>query len=123
MRTKSQSFVDRGIIANKARYFIPGSHSPVRTAEGADLSAIVRPTSREINHISVVQLFRLKVNDDQREVQMSKSGYGNSAVPFESAKYGEKSLRIRPKSNLPPGDYAFSLTTSQDGDCFGIDPK
>jgi hypothetical protein len=104
-------------------FFVPGSHSPVRVTEGTDVSAIVRLASREINPVSIVQLFRFKVRNNRRELPISGGGYGDSAVPFEFVKYGEKSFKIKPKGDLPPGEYVFGLNTSQDGYCFGIDPK
>ena len=111
-------------------YLISGSRSPVRIVEGTDLSAIIRLTSRDIDPATIVQLYRLKaVKSDNRQVQIAISASPkatptiteDSAIPFEATKYGEKSFRIKPKIGLPPGEYAFSLTTSQDGYCFGID--
>jgi hypothetical protein len=111
-------------------YLISGSRSPVRIVEGTDLSAIIRLASREIDPATVVQCYRLKaVKGDNRQVQIvigasvdAKTAITkDSAIPFEATKYGEKSFRIKPKIDLPPGEYAFSLTTSQDGYCFGID--
>jgi hypothetical protein len=113
-------------------YLISGSRSPVRIVEGTDLSVIIRLASREIDPATVVQLFRLNVKGDNRELQIwkmitkgrsvkTKTTQEDSAIPFEATKYGEKSFRIKPKIDLHPGEYSFSLTTSQDGYCFGID--
>jgi hypothetical protein len=100
---------------------IPGEHSSVRIPQGTDLSVIVR-LARTADPMAVIQFGRLNVKNGERELQVQADKVQNeSAVPFEAAKYGDNSFRIKPRTELGPGEYVLSLTTTDDGFCFGID--
>jgi hypothetical protein len=71
---------------------------------------------------------RLKPTDDTRVAQFSSKIGGGSkdAVPCAIEKIGDHAYRVRPKSALAPGEYAFSYSPQGQGGQFwdfGVDAK
>jgi hypothetical protein len=86
-----------------------------------------------VDPATIVQIYSLKVEKGHREVQVAKlrqfSGVkgtlGNTAVPFDVAKYGSNSVVLRPQSTLAPGEYMWATNSTlvvPQAYCFGIDP-
>jgi hypothetical protein len=77
-------------------------------------------------------LLHLTPKDNTRQAQVGtsgrsgKMGKSKDAVPFSIEKLGEGVFRVRPKEPLPPGEYAFMISTEgRSGEFwdFGVDGK
>lgn len=108
-----------------------GEKSPMRFKEGQKLEFVVLVSSQQIDPQSIVQFFALQPKSGKRRLSIAKassmgmsgkSTMNEKAVSFNAAKYGTSSFKITPAQNLPPGEYAISTTSANDGFCFGIDP-
>jgi hypothetical protein len=113
-------------------YVIPNDRSAVRFAANANLQFVVQPEPNNADPVTIFQLYSLKVTKDHREVQVAKvrtfSGatntLGNTAVAFDVAKYGERSVVLKPQGTLAPGEYMWAANSTlvvPQGYCFGID--
>jgi len=116
-----------------SKYVLPNEHSTVRFAANLSLQFVVRPEPNNVDPATVVQLYSLKVAKGQREVQLvklrqfsgAKTTLGNTAVPFDIAKYGENSVLLEPQATLAPGEYMWAANATMmvpQAYCFGIDP-
>jgi len=105
-------------------YFeIAGPQARMRVKEATELVFVVRLPKGLL--ASVYSLFPLVPADGARRTESPK-GQRNGLVtwPFAIATIDESgyvtySFTVR---DLPPGEYSFSPSTSNDGYCFGVDP-
>jgi hypothetical protein len=75
-------------------------------------------------------LLHMTPKDDSRQTQMgtmgrgSQMGHSKDAVPCSVEKLGDGTFRVRPKSPLAPGEYAF-MPSAEGGRLwdFGVDGK
>jgi|HubBroStandDraft_1064217.scaffolds.fasta_scaffold51602_2 hypothetical protein len=119
----------RGLAGVDTKYVLSNEHSTVRFPAKASLQFVVRLESKD-DPATIVQLYSLKVAKGQRELQAgkyrtfsgSKTTLGNTAVPFDVAKYGEGSVLLKPQTPLAPGEYTWGLNSNNQAYCFGIDP-
>ena len=120
-----------GFGGTESKYVVPNEHSPVRFSANASLQFVVRTDPNNVDPATILQLYSLKVAKGQREVEALKTRpfgavkttLGNTAVPFDFAKYGENSVVIKPQTALEPGEYMWvANSTMAHAYCFGIDP-
>jgi hypothetical protein len=116
------------------KYVLPNEQSTVRFPANVSLQFLVRPEPNNVDPATIVQLYSLKVAKGHREVQVAKlrqfsgvkSTLGNTAVPFDVAKYGENSVLLKPQAPLAPGEYMWAANSTlmvlPQAYCFGIDP-
>jgi hypothetical protein len=116
-----------------AKYVIPSEHSPIRFASNDTLQFVVRLATHDVDPTTVVQFYSLKVVKGQRSLLMmkahafgsAKQTLGDTAVPFEVAKYSEMSVLIKPQGALAPGEYVLTAgqmsAAGPQGYCFGVD--
>lgn len=76
---------------------------------------------------SKYELYAFRVAGGHREVVMAKGGWFKmqlqpGSLPFEITHVTESVYRFTPKGELPPGEYGFSPSDSNDAYCFGVDP-
>jgi hypothetical protein len=123
--TKSSAL---GLGHSSSAFVIEGEQSTVRLAQNPDLIFIVRLSSRDVDPVSVVRLYRLQAQNGRREIQRWKGSLTktkvtqfDSTLPFVAEKYGEKSFTIKPKGDLAPGEYALVENVHGSTYCFGVD--
>lgn len=126
-KTKLKAF---GFAGGASEYVISGGTSPVRFNAGQRLEFVVRVQSQDIDPHSTVQFFALVPKQSTRHLpimSVGALGIGSSRqlehgiVEFNASKYGQNFFKIRPKLNLPPGEYALSTSDGKDAFLFGID--
>lgn len=139
MNTKVRAL---GYGGARTSYVLSNQHSSVRFPADKPLQFIVRPQgptfpgggagANDVDPATIVQLYFLKVTKGNRELQVVKAGMFSGAkntqtegiVPFEIAKYGERSIVLRTLGPLPPGEYMWTANASfmvPQGYCFRID--
>ena len=61
-------------------------------------------------------------SDSRHTRQDPKNRNAPLGLSFKVTKVGPSSYGLTPASDLAPGEYAFSPSTSNDAYCFGVDP-
>jgi hypothetical protein len=97
-----------------------GARSPVRFKTGQKLSFVVRmPDGADPKTFS---LFVLETKPRTRRTKAGPTEGVPVTAPFTVKRIDESAYFLTPSEDLPPGEYSFSASSSNDGYCFGIDP-
>jgi outer membrane lipoprotein SlyB len=97
-----------------------GATSPIRLKRGQKMQFVVR-LANEINP-GAFTLSPLETSKSSRRTRSeSKSRTAPVRLDLFISKVGESSYSLTPVTDLAPGEYAFSPTTSNDAYCFGVD--
>lgn len=116
-----------------SNYVLPNERSTVRFPANVTLQFVVQPEPNKVDPATILQLYSLKIAKGQRELQVAKvrsfggakHTLGDTAIPFDVAKYGENSVLLKPQANLAPGEYMWAANSTlmvPQAYCFGIDP-
>lgn len=114
-----------------SEYEFQGTHSSTRYRSGRPLTFLVRVESQSHDPRSLIQFYRLDVTNKVRRLvtatagAMGTGGRGRTqeyAMPFDATKYGDDFFRVTVSGQLPPGEYALSMSDAAEGYLFGIDP-
>jgi len=107
--------------AGVAYWEMAGAKSPVRLKSGQKMLFVVR-LANGIDP-ATFSLFPLDTRQGERR---TRSDPRNRSTPLQAAlnimNVGEVSYGLTPVNPLPPGEYAFSATNSNDAYCFAVDP-
>lgn len=100
---------------------IDGERSPVRVSHPGEQILLVAlaggadPTK--------IQLYAMESKRGKRKFTFAKGKGGAGNTSINVARYGKSSYRLNPVKPLQQGEYCFSVTTSNDVFCFGVDLK
>lgn len=103
---------------------LKGERSPIRIKSGQKQEFIVQLANGvDPNKYSLNQF---KVKNGKRQVVLTKAMLLGAksevnTIFFNVSKYGSRSYKIVPAETLPPGEYGFNPSESDDVFCFGID--
>jgi hypothetical protein len=104
---------------------IKGERSPVRILSDLDQDFVVALPSGV--DPSKYELFLMEAKKGKRRTVMATDKIftvqvGKSSLAVTVKRYGGSSYKLTPAQRLPPGEYCFSPSDSNDSFCFGIDP-
>ena len=77
---------------------------------------------------SKFELFLMEIKKDKRRTVMASAKLfsvqvGKNSIAIAAKRYGNAAYKLSPTQKLPPGEYCFSPSDSNDTFCFGIDGK
>jgi hypothetical protein len=77
---------------------------------------------------SKFELFLMEVKKGKRRTVMASAKLfsvqvGKNSIAIAAKRYGNAAYKLSPVQKLPPGEYCFSPSDSNDTFCFGIDGK
>ncbi len=115
---------------------MPGERCATRTSLNTPPTFIVRLSSQDTDPSVAIRAYQLTVVAGRRELdfyetvkQKQSSGTNDTEkdllkkaeIPLDSSKYGEKSVQVKPRSHLQPGEYAITVDGVEGSYCFGVD--
>jgi hypothetical protein len=110
----------------RASVEIKGKRSPVRiTGDAGQDFVVALPSGVDP---SKFELFLMEAKKGRRRIVISTDKFftikaGKASLPVTVKRYGQSSYMLTPARPLPPGEYCFSPSDSNDTFCFGIDEK
>ena len=105
---------------------VKSERSPVRIdGDGAQDFVVSLPAGVDP---SKFELFLMEVKKGKRRTVMASAKLfsvqvGKNSIEIAAKRYGNAAYKLSPVQKLPPGEYCFSPSDSNDSFCFGIDAK
>lgn len=130
LKTKASAAVYiTGMGKTRTKLSINGSSSPIRIKQAGSLQFIYNAGGNDVNPRDIIQLYKLETTGKERKLELASLGtFSGGAqgdidfIPFVAVKYSTNSYLVT-VTNLPPGEYGFSLgkTSTYIVNLFGVD--